>query len=360
MSRSTISPAAREGSLPRVVLVSGPAVGGIRTHLEKLCDLLGQWGCRHLVACPASLKLPVETLRVSMELGDRPRPSDLTAIHRLREVLVDDQPTLVHAHGWKSVLITSLAMAGVRPLQSVATLHNLWKSGLPRPLCSAAIQRFDRVLGVSNAVLQSHRVAGIRLPTSEVLPPTVDLERFRPADRLIRSPYSPIRVLFAGRWTEEKGAATLLGAMSLVPAGLVEWWVAEVGEPEPGLAPPPSGPEVLRLGPVSRIEETYRQVDLVVVPSLSEGLGLVAAEAMASGKAVIASSVGGLPELITHGVTGCLVPPGEPSALAAAVEQLARCPASCRQLGSAAREEAERRFAPAAWEETMRRAYLGL
>jgi glycosyltransferase involved in cell wall biosynthesis len=78
----------------------------------------------------------------------------------------------------------------------------------------------------------------------------------------------------------------------------------------------------------------------VAVPSLGEGFGMVALEAMERGRPVIASAVGGLPEIVSHGKTGLVVPPGDAPALAAAIVELAAEPVRARELGAAGRRRA--------------------
>jgi len=75
--------------------------------------------------------------------------------------------------------------------------------------------------------------------------------------------------------------------------------------------------------------------DIVALPSLQEGLGVAALEAMAAGRPVVASRVGGLAEAVVHEETGLLVPPGDPTALAAALARLARDPDLRARLGAA-------------------------
>ena len=84
--------------------------------------------------------------------------------------------------------------------------------------------------------------------------------------------------------------------------------------------------------------------DLVVVPSLQEGLGVAALEAMAASRPVIASRVGGLPEVVVDGTTGLLVPPGDVTALAAAIAALARDPVRRTVMGRAGAARVGERF----------------
>lgn len=82
--------------------------------------------------------------------------------------------------------------------------------------------------------------------------------------------------------------------------------------------------------------------DIGVVPSLEEGFGLVALEAHALGVPVVASRVGGLPEIVSHERSGLLVPPASPKALADAIDRLASDPERSREMGERGREESER------------------
>jgi glycosyltransferase involved in cell wall biosynthesis len=98
------------------------------------------------------------------------------------------------------------------------------------------------------------------------------------------------------------------------------------------------------LGRVSPVAPVFERAAIVVVPSLGEGFGMVALEAMERGRAVIASDVGGLPEIVADGRTGLLVPAGDADALARAIVELAGDPARVAALGAAGRERALAEF----------------
>jgi glycosyltransferase involved in cell wall biosynthesis len=97
-------------------------------------------------------------------------------------------------------------------------------------------------------------------------------------------------------------------------------------------------------GRVAPVAPAYERAAAVVVPSRGEGFGLVALEAAERGRAVIASAVGGLPEIVEDGRTGVLVPADDPGALAAAIVELASSPGRTAELGRAARVRALQEF----------------
>ncbi|MBI3603185.1 MAG: glycosyltransferase [Nitrospirae bacterium] len=93
------------------------------------------------------------------------------------------------------------------------------------------------------------------------------------------------------------------------------------------------------------IEKILPLMDVFVLPSLYEGLGIAILEAMAASRPVIATDVGGIPEIVVHGTTGLLVPPGDPSALAAAIQELFEHPDRAASFGLQGRRRAEEEFA---------------
>ena len=112
------------------------------------------------------------------------------------------------------------------------------------------------------------------------------------------------------------------------------------------------------LGRVAPPGPVYERAEIVVVSSFGEGFGMAALEAMERGRAVIASDVGGLPEIVAQEETGLVVPPGDPAALASAIVELARDPARTAALGAAGRERARSAFSQARCTERTEELYL--
>jgi len=147
----------------------------------------------------------------------------------------------------------------------------------------------------------------------------------------------------------KKGLAVLLQAM----AGLRDRAVAQlliVGE---GPAFPALRALSVRLGLSDRvvfagvrrdIAGLLPLMDVFVLPSLYEGFGIALVEAMAAGRPVVATAVGGIPEVVVQGETGLLVPPGDPGALGDAIAHLVNHPEQARLMGARGRERACDRF----------------
>jgi glycosyltransferase involved in cell wall biosynthesis len=101
-------------------------------------------------------------------------------------------------------------------------------------------------------------------------------------------------------------------------------------------------------------------MDVYVHPALMEGFGIAVLEAMAMRKPVVATTTGGLPEIVQDGETGLLVPPGNQDALAQAVKRLLRDPALCRKLGDAGRDRVASMFTVDAMMANLVKGYQAL
>ncbi len=98
------------------------------------------------------------------------------------------------------------------------------------------------------------------------------------------------------------------------------------------------------LGPRKDVPALMHAMDVFAMPSIWEGFGLVLLEAMAAGRPIVASRVATIPEVVVDGLTGLLVPPGDPLALAEALAELANQPELAARLGQAGRERVRRQF----------------
>ncbi|ADP82836.1 glycogen synthase [Pseudofrankia inefficax] len=284
---------------------------------------------------------------------------------------------LVHSHTWYTNLAGHLAamLAGVPHVMTSHSLepHRPWKAeqlGGGYRLSSwaerTAIEAASAVVAVS---------AGMRTDILDAYPKVdpakvhvirngIDTEEYSPdlgTDVLERYGVDPGRpsVVFVGRITRQKGVPVLLRAAAeldpraqlVLCAGAPDTpeLLAEVTELVDGLKARRDGvtwisgmlqkPEVIQL---------LSHASLFACPSVYEPLGIVNLEAMACGAAVVASRVGGIPEVVDDGVTGLLVPPDDPSALAAAMNTVLADPKRAAALGRAGRDRAVTEFGWAA------------
>ena len=218
----------------------------------------------------------------------------------------------------------------------------------------------DRIVA-ANVVERAHLVwyYGARTERIAVIPCGVDTDLFQPMDPakakdLLELPPDPL-LLYVGRLQPIKGLETLLEAMTMVPEPACLLVVGgEQDEPESGHGAAlrarvaALGLErrvrFLRAQPQRRLRLFYAAAEATIVPSYYESFGMVALEAMACGSPVVASRVGGLTTTVQEGMTGRLVPEGDPAALAAAITPLLES-AEGRRLGQqATRWAAEHRW----------------
>jgi glycosyltransferase involved in cell wall biosynthesis len=239
---------------------------------------------------------------------------------------------LVHAH-WLPA--GAVALTTGKPF-----VVQLWGTDVElahraRPLARRVLGRARLVVCASNALADDARELGAR--EVRVVPSGVEL----PAK--VGEPADPPEVLFVGRLSPEKGILELVQA-----ADGMELMVAGDGPLRDRV------PGVRGFVPHHELGPLYDRAAVVAVPSRREGFGVACLEAMAHGRPVVASAVGGLLDLVVDGETGLLVPPGDVPALRAALERLLGNAELRERLGAAARERVRDHFAwPAVTDATI-------
>lgn len=258
----------------------------------------------------------------------------------------------------------------------VLHMHTEWLSGISRKAGASFLREADLILACSDYVKQTidaaHPSFADRVRT---LHNGVDPLRFTPKPRRTSQ-----RVIYVGRISPEKGPHVLVEAMKLVvsacPRALLEIVGPDAQQPRhyltvlgnrlldpsrPGFAALSArgyaqrlraaatelGANVelnIRYASHEELNERFSDAALLVAPSLSETFGMTAVEAMASGLPVVASRVGGIPEVVADGTTGFLVPPNDPAALAQAIITLLRDEQARNSMANAARKLALERF----------------
>ena len=244
------------------------------------------------------------------------------------------------------------AAARARGVPVVLHAHSGW---VERWITTSAKRAYARAMlaGVNHVVTMSNPsadaiAAAIGRSKVTVLDNWVDLEAFAPAPPTDRV----TRVLFAGLLTPRKGLGDLLRACAALATGGVEHELLIAGgTPDEGASAEDgvrgiACPTARYLGPLPHedMAALYRDADVFCLPSWFEAMPLSILEAMASGLPVVATTVGDIPRLVDDGVTGILVPPNDPAALAQALRELVADPERRRQMGKAGRRRAEELF----------------
>lgn len=227
-------------------------------------------------------------------------------------------------------------------------------------------RRVARFAAVSQAVADALAGRGYKSERITVVPNGIDVASFRAAAARtpgVDLPAATHRVGYVGRLERVKGCEHFLAAAALIAGSVpgVRFLVAGSGSSEAGLldlaAASPVADRIDFLGHVPAVASLYPQLDVVCVPSLSEAFGLSAVESLALGVPVVASRVGGLPEMVRDGITGYLVPPGDPEAMARAVIDLLEDPDRARAMGAAGAALVDSTFTAASMVAGYRRLY---
>jgi glycosyltransferase involved in cell wall biosynthesis len=333
---------------------------------------------RHIVAVDRSTMSPRYGSAAVIEYTGAPRPSrrdrytDVLSglAGRPRSALAryyEPVATAVRGHGPGVVVAHN---APILPwllrdadYPTILFVHNELLRTYSRGEAARVLGRADLIVCVSPWLAEK---MASRLPRGvadriRVVPNGVDTDRFAPTHRSSGSQPGHLRVLFVGRTIELKGPDVLVRAMGRLDRDDIDVRIVGSHGFARGFPLTPYERRLREVAASSRSEITfepfidrhalpgvYAAADVLVVPSVrSEASGLTAGEGMASGLAVVASRVGGLPGVI--GEAGVLVPPGDPDALAGAISELADGRARLRSLQAAARARAISRDWNWAW-----------
>jgi len=216
----------------------------------------------------------------------------------------------------------------------------------------------DAVIAISEGVRAALVRVGVRTERIRVVPSGIDAARLAApphARAAVRREWGlgdeDVAVVVVGALEARKGHAVLLGAAAaLAPAApRLRYVFCGEGRQAEALARAAAALDgaVEMVGFRRDVAACLAAADVVALPSLQEGLGVAALEAMAAGRPVVASRVGGLAEAVVHEETGLLVPPGDPTALATALVRLARDPGLRARLGAAGRARVLARYTAA-------------
>jgi glycogen(starch) synthase len=346
-------------------------LGGVETHVYQLALGLAKAGVSTEVFT-TDLRTDIPFRRFDGEVP--PVPSAAFVVRRFRAVkvmnlphglgilspsmavaLFQAEPGVVHAHayGYFPLLAGGLAEM-LRGMPLVVTAHSdpgghtfskrLFDWAVP----AVTLRRADRVIALTNIEAQNLQRLGVDAGRIRVIPNGVDLKEFEDVPNR-HEPRDEFALLFVGRcYPRQKGLEHLISALGLL-LSKCKIHLTIVGEDWGGAGTLQALARALGVEkhvtftgalPRNEVINAYASADAFVLPSLFEPFGIVLLEAMAAGLPVVASRVGGIPEVVSDGKTGLLVQPGDSRSLANALENLISDSALRRRLGAAGRVKA--------------------
>ena len=311
-------------------------------------------------------------------------------ISRIRNWLRTNKPDLIHSHLWAANIIGRIA-GRLTHTPVISSIHNpdheaeAWADGAEVSLVKRRIVRqldrwtahtgSDRLIAVSEYVKRSaNRQLGIPLDSIDRVYNPIDVDLFKapPATSradLLRAcglPADSRILLNVARLSPQKGMLYALRALPLILARYPSAHLVSIGATTDQAWLAQLEREAAALGVMDNFHvlgrrddviDFLRACDLFIFPSLYEGLGIALIEAMAAGRACVASSAGPIPEVINNGEDGILVPPADPEAIAAAVCKLLGDESLRRRLETAASKSAFSRFQPQESANTLTKIY---
>ena len=311
-------------------------------------------------------------------------------IRRFRTWLLENQPDVIHSHLWAANIIGRVA-GRLTGTPVISSIHNpdheaeAWADGAEISLLKRRIVRAldrwtarvgnDRLIAVSDYVKQSaNRHLHVSLDSIDLVYNPIDIDYLQTAPaanraELLRSlglPPDSLILLNVARVSPQKG---LLYAVRALPTILQRYPSAHLLSV--GATTDPAWLEQLQhearalnvtehvhvLGSRRDVIDFLRACDVFIFPSLYEGLGIALIEAMAAGCVCVATTAGPIPEVVTHGEDGILVPPADSEAIATAVCRLLDDESLSARLRTAASKSVLSRFEPHQSAETLTRIY---
>lgn len=371
-----LPPIATEGPLRIALMLESDGPGGAETVLLHLAEELRRRGHDVMPVGPASgcgwLGGEFAARGFTPRTYELRHAIDWRGVTTLTALMRGHGTQLVHSHEFTMAVYGSVAArrAGAR---HVITMHGgryyaeAWRR---RAALRWAMERSAATTAVSGATAADlRRTLGVPDEAVRILPNGITMPNGR-RDKLRRELElrdDDMLIVAIGNLYPVKGHAVLLRALAALEeqGGAPRWRLAIAGRGEDeqrlriiadegGIAS-----RVHLLGFRSDAPDILAAGDLFVMPSLSEGLPLALVEAMATGLAIVASDVGGIPEVVERDREALLVPPASPIALAAAIRALLDDPVRRSTLGAAAQRRAHCDFSVAAMADAYETLYRG-
>jgi glycosyltransferase involved in cell wall biosynthesis len=310
------------------------------------------------------LDLPLEPIKYK-------NPYNFLQILQLSRILKKHHPDIIHTHGYKTNVLGFL-VAKLFKIPIVTTVHGL-HSGRNKPMIWASLKllrHFNRIIAVSDQIkgeLRTQKVPPKKMITVRNVPPIKTQENSTKASTFreeIGIPRNAKLIGFVGRLEPIKGCSQFIRTIPRVTKSNPDSFFVVVGD----------GPERNSLESLARqlrIENrvcfcgfrddpmnVFQSLDLYVLSSLSEGIPVAMLEAMSHGVPVIATRVGGIPEVIKDRVNGILVPPQNPMYLVESILESLNNPNEAAKRALEAKKTIINKYSIEKWVEKIQNIYL--
>jgi len=312
----------------RVVLALGPSTGGIGTYVRALAEYCVASGDQVVVVGPETTE---------QHFSFTATGARFVPLRRLLRTL--KHADVVHSHGFKAAALVNSALAGRHTPRHIVTLHNtLPAAGIKALVGRLAVRPSDVVLCASSDLVQRARELGARSVSLCPVPaPPLPIHTRSRTDirRELAIPDDESLLLTVGRLAPQKSLPLLLDAVAALPDLRLRLVIAGEGPERFALSARIESEKlpVTLLGHRQDIVDLLSAADLFVLSSQWEARALVVQEAMRAGVPVIATEVGGLPELV--GDAAMLVPSNNAPALASEIRRVLTDPALRDELRAA-------------------------
>ncbi len=372
-------------SLRTLHLLKATGIAGAETHLLALLPALREKDVESALVIMEDPHRPQTDFAAHAEAAGVPTSRipilahiDARVVRRIRRAIAELEGRgsrrsfdLLHAHLPHAELYGERAVRVYPAMHFIISRHNddrfrRWR--LLRPVFAASLRRAERIIAISRAIAGTMvSLEGVPREKIEVVHYGLEGEDFASqavpgrlrADLGLQD--EPL-IGFVGRMVAQKGVDVLLRAFVALRSTLPEAHLLLAGD-GPQMAAMLSLARSLRLrkhhflGWRSDVADIMADIDVLAMPSRWEGFGLVALQATALARPVVASRVSALPEIVEDHITGMLVPPEDPHALARALREVLSMPERGSALGRAGRERLAREFTLERMAESTARVY---
>lgn len=334
-------------------------LGGAESYVRQMAPRLQQLGHSIRVITFMSGGILIDELRSAgvqtIELGLHNR-MDWKALIRLRQIWKTGRPDLVHTHLYHAGIVGRIAahMMGIRLVvvhqHGAEGTRSYWRTLADRILSPLVSQYVTTCQAVASILRQREGISPTKISVIyngiDCPDPTTTITKNIPDDQLSK----PLTIISVGRLVPEKGHITLIEALANMKMNPKQIRLILLGDGElrtelversiqlgiDGL--------VNILGTRRDIQQQLSNADIFILPSDWEGISMALLEGMAAGLPVVATAVGGTPEVVVENATGILIPPRDPMALAQALSKLINDPGLRMRMGTAGRIRAYHKF----------------